>query len=115
MSEPGVRLAGTVCADQAAIGETGQVAAPLLVGAIDEDGNRVRPQVRVDGEQQALVLGAVAEPLHDGQQVLSVRPRPPCSCGNRHPHHAELRATFPAFVAEPLVAFARDHVVAVER
>ena len=80
-----IRFAHGVAADECAVTKAGQVFFLLCLGAVVDERNDRRPHVGVDGEEQAVILAGVPEPLegrHGGERIL---PSPPYSVGTSKP------------------------------
>ena len=78
----GIRLAGAVGADQRAVAEARQIPLPLLVGAVEQDGNRVGPEMGVDRKEEALSHACRSPGLPSPRSAATrPRPSPPYSCG----------------------------------
>ena len=58
-----IRFAHGVAADERAVTKAGQIFFLLRFGAVVDERNDRRPHMRVDGEEQAVVLASVPEPL----------------------------------------------------
>jgi hypothetical protein len=80
----------------------------LVLGAIQQDRNRVGPQVCVDREQQTLVARAVTEALHHRQERRQSEAQPPIFLRYGHSEHAESSAGIPARSIEFLMMIGVD-------
>ncbi len=67
--------------------------------------------MRVNGEEQAVILASVPEPLEGRHRGERIMPSPPYSVGHGQALDTEVAALFPSVVVENAVAVVFDYVV----
>jgi hypothetical protein len=90
------RLRHGVAADELAAAEPGQVALLLLLGSKGQDRSDRGPHVRVDGEDEAVVLAAIAEAFQHAHGGERVEPHPSVLGGDVKPVDPEFGQLPPA-------------------
>ena len=106
-----IRFAHCVAADERAIRKTGQIFFLLCLGAVIDERSDRRPEMRVDGEEQAVILASVPEPLEGGHRGEWIHAEPAIFGGDGQALDTETAAFFPGVVVKHAVAVVFDYVV----
>src|SRR5207244_11807730 len=90
---------------------TGKVSFLWCSGAVKDERSDRRPEMRVDGEGQAVILAGVPEPLEGRYRGEWIHAEPAVFGGDGQALDTEATALFPSVVVENAVAVVFDYVI----